>query len=654
MKFHFRVNRRLPLSMLLLVRLTSVLLLYGICRWLFYIFNLSTFENLKFHELLSIFTFGIRYDLAAIAITNIPFIILLTIPFGIRYNPVYQNFTNIVFVAINSLAIAFNLIDTIYFRYIAKRSTSEVFEFFSSTHANNLLLLQQFMLDFWYMWLILAVLIYILIKLIKHFIPQSPTPLFTIRWYSSHSVIFLVFAVLTIVFARGGLQLKPIGLMTAAKLTESRNVPLLINSPFSVIKTFGSKQLKPLKYFDNEEIESIYSPVHNNLENNYLNEIGDLRNKNMILLIVESLGREHLDYNNGHNKRLAPFMDSLLAVSFRFEGYANGKRSIEALPSLLAGIPSLMPVDFPSSPYIGNKFTGLGSIMKESGYTTAFFHGGINGTMGFDAFSKMAGFDLYFGKDEYGNDNDFDGRWGIYDEPFLQFTSNKISELKEPFAVTIFTLSSHHPYQIPKRYDDSFTQADSPLEASIAYADMSLKKFFEQASKQAWFRNSFFVITADHTSEMALLNTKGSYLDVFAVPLAMFVPGTQPAKPNYGIAQHIDLLPTIASLTGYENAVFSFGRNIADSNSIPFVINHLNGTYKLLQNNKFLLANRELLLEAYDITADPMMDTKIQTPYEPEIMEQYARLKAIIQQFNNRMVNNRISVESRAKPAKNE
>jgi phosphoglycerol transferase MdoB-like AlkP superfamily enzyme len=650
MRFHFPVNRRLPLLLLLLVRLTAVLLLYGVCRWLFYIFNLSAFHHLSFPELLFIFTAGIRYDLSAIAITNLPIIFLFTLPFEFKYNTVYQQLAKWLFVLINSLALAVNLTDVIFFRYIAKRTTSEVFEFFSETHDNNLLLLQQFMMDFWYMWLIFIVCVYFLVKLVKYFIPQSPSPVFTLRWYLTHSLVLIIFGTLTVIFARGGLQLKPIGLMSAAKITESRNVPLLINSPFSIIKTFGSKKLKVINYFEPEQLASIYSPVHTNLTNNLFGEKIGIRNRNIVLIIVESLGREHLSRKNS----LTPFVDSLLAKSFSFDGYANGKRSIEALPSLLAGIPSLMPVDFPSSPYIGNKFTGLGSILKEMGYTTAFFHGGINGTMGFDAFSKMAGFDRYYGKNEYGNDIDFDGRWGIYDEPFLKFTSNKMSEFEQPFAATIFTLSSHHPYQIPHAYADFFTEANSPMEASIAYADWSLRKFFEHSSKSNWFQNSIFIITADHTSEQALRNNKSSYLDVFAVPIAIYLPDHQPTKANYGLAQHIDLLPTLASLTGYSKSVFSYGRNLADTNSIPFVINHLNGTYKLLVNNQLLIANQDELLEVYDISVDPSMQNNLM-PLSKEIFnDQYQLLKTIVQQYHNRMIHNEISIKAPAIPTNHE
>ena len=68
--------------------------------------------------------------------------------------------------------------------------------------------------------------------------------------------------------------------------------------------------------------------------------------------------------------------------------------------------------------------------------------------MGFNSYCKMAGFDEYYGRDEYNNEKDFDGEWGIWDEPFLENFSDQLSNKKEPFMSTVFTLNTHHPFTI--------------------------------------------------------------------------------------------------------------------------------------------------------------------------------------------------------------
>ena len=162
-----------------------------------------------------------------------------------------------------------------------------------------------------------------------------------------------------------------------------------------------------------------------------------MHKKNVFVIILESFSSEHigaLTHQIGNkNTDFTPFLDSLAEKSLVFEGFANGKRSIEGIPAILASLPTWMTEDFITSQYSSNKFNSLASILKAEGYNTSFFHGGKNGTMGFDAFSKSAGFEFYYGKNEYPDQSDFDGSWGISDEPYLQYIAKTLNTTPEPF-----------------------------------------------------------------------------------------------------------------------------------------------------------------------------------------------------------------------------
>ena len=175
--------------------------------------------------------------------------------------------------------------------------------------------------------------------------------------------------------------------------------------------------------------------------------------------------------------------------------------------------------------YAGNAVEGLGTRMKEIGYSTAFFHGGINGEYKFDSFTKACGFDRYYGKDEFGDDTYYDGHWGIYDEEFLQWTADRINELHPPFCSAVFTLSSHDPFVIPDRYKGKFPVGGSDIHESLGYTDISLRRFFAKASKETWFANTVFVITGDHTFQYNAHPAR--YTDPagrFAVPIIFYAP----------------------------------------------------------------------------------------------------------------------------------
>ncbi|PKP53269.1 MAG: hypothetical protein CVT92_05170 [Bacteroidetes bacterium HGW-Bacteroidetes-1] len=646
MYFNFPFNRRLDLPALLLVRLIFITIIFGFSRWLFYIFNIQSFIHLNILELLQLMFYGIRFDLSAIAFVNLPVIFLMIIPFSFRFNQYYQKATNVLFVIVNALALVLNLIDVVFFRYIAKRTTSEVFDFLGNRNENTLLLMKQFFVDFWYMWIIFFVLIWLFIKITTFFVSRNTAPVRKFRWYFTQTLIFILFAASAVILARGGFQLKPISLITAAKYTESHNIPLLINTPFSVIKTFGSKQLIGKNYFEADKIEFIYSPEHKKNELNFFNDSTySCKDHNVVILILESLGREYIGYYNTREKSLSPFLDSLLEKSITYQGYANGKRSIEALPSIFAGIPSLMNVDYPTSVYVNNSIKGIGSILKETGYQTAFFHGGNNGTMGFDVFAEMAGFDRYFGRSEYNNDDDFDQQWGIYDEPFLQFTAKKLNEMKQPFAAGVFTLSSHHPYSIPVKYKKDFPHAKNNMEETFAYLDHSLKRFFETASSFSWFKNTVFVITSDHTPEGSQNKNTDHYWNLYAVPLAFYIPGVQQGIKMDKIAQHIDILPSTIALLQSDKEVFSFGLNLFDTTQKSFAVNYMNGIYQFINNEYLLIQNEERPLEFYNILYDPQLKNNLVDKNVPEMKHQEKQLRAVIQQYNNRMIHNKLRVE---------
>ena len=121
--------------------------------------------------------------------------------------------------------------------------------------------------------------------------------------------------------------------------------------------------------------------------------------------------------------------------------------------------------------------------LKRYGYSTFFFHGGPDGLFNFDIRASRLGFDHHYTKDDHPNPDDFDGQWGIYDGPFMQFTADTLKATKEPFALYLITLSNHPPYRLPKGYDKPNRSNWTPKEHTAFYADRALQAFFEKAKE---------------------------------------------------------------------------------------------------------------------------------------------------------------------------
>ena len=619
----------------LLRKLGIAFILFSLCRILFYLFNTVHFNNVSF----SLFLSGIRFDIVAISFLFAPLIILQLIPFPFRYRKWYQICISTIFYLSIILSLALNLIDVAYFDFTLKRTTSDFFGMIG-TGNDFWNLLPHYIIDFWYNYLLFFGLILLTWFLHKRYSKSTTlqTP-YKGKEYLIHTSIFIVFFGFTIIGMRGGVQYKPIGIVNAGQYSTAQNTSIVLNTPFTILKTLSIDHIEEVSYFSETEINTIYTPL-TNIENS-----NPLKGKNVVIIILESFAKEYVGgLNDG--KGYTPFLDSLLTESYVFtNAYANGQRSIEALPCILSGLPQLMAQPYVLSMYGGNKLDGLPGALKEEGYSTSFYHGGANGTMGFNGFVGSTGIDDYYGMNEYPNKkNDFDGLWGIFDEPYLQYYASELNKKSQPFFSTLFTVSSHHPYTIPKEHVSKFPKGDLPLHETIGYTDYALKRFFNTAQKMPWFDNTIFVFTADHSSESNDPKYK-TILGRFAVPTFIYAPGTNLIGYNNDYFQHIDITPTLLGLLGINESIISFG-NDAFSATEKFSVGYSMNLYQITYNNHFLVYDGENTIGYYSVNYDSLLRNNLINKLNPLQLTEKNKteklLKAIIQQYNNRLINNEL------------
>jgi len=628
---------------LFLRRFLFLLLLYLLSRFFFYLLNTSYFQDLTVLQVMRLFVIGIRFDIAAIAFTNIIFIFFL-LPGGFKNKPGVQRWVAITFFIINSLAILTNFIDAKFFDFINKRSTSSIFSLMGANR-DVWLLIPQFLKDYWYValsWIVLMIAAWRWMPRL-HF-NKLAAPKISLGSVTFQSLIFLGITGF-LLWAVRGISLKPIGIINAARYTGLQYVPLVLNTPFSIIKTLENQNLKELQYFSEDFLKVIYNPIHRNDTEKELNP------RNVVVIILESFSKEYIGYLN-RDRGYTPCLDSILGSSLVFtQAYANGTQSYEAMPAIIAGIPSLLDEPYSGSNYADNFIESLPRLLSREGYHTSFFHGGNNGTMGFDNFARVAGVGEYYGREEYGNENDYDGNWGIWDEPFLQYFASKVSTFPQPFFSAVFTLSSHHPYKIPSQYKGIFREGSLPILKSISYADHALGKFFETASGMPWFNNTLFVITADHAAQAVerIFNTPTG---MFAIPLAFYCPGDTRLRGRSNlVAQQSDILPTVLAYLNFTKPFFAFGTNLMDPMLPHEAVSFINGNYQLIDGDYVLVFNGMEIVAFYNHTRQFQNGTvipasEINDPVEREILERMeSRIKAIVQTYNYSMINNRLTAD---------
>ena len=611
-------------------RISLILALYFISRALFVAFNSNLFPIANFNQGLIIFFAGLRFDLAAIFITNSAFILASLIPLKSFYSKGYQWFLALLYLPINMVAITANLSDIIYIRFTLKRTTLDFLDMFADD-GGLFKLLPQFFMDFWYVFVIGILFIWSLFFI---FFKKSITitPFQHSRFYIKELLISLFIIGISIIGIRGGMQLRPIGIMTASKYAGPELAPALLNTPFTLIKSAGKQKLVEYHFFEKANLKKIYSPIHKASQMNF-------RKLNVVVIIMESLSKEHIGFLNQaipNYQGFTPFLDSLFQHGLICtQAYANGKRSIDGIPAVTAGFPTMMENPLNSSIYSSNTLSSLASLLKNKNYQTAFFHGGNNGTMGFDQFTKSIGYNAYYGRDEYGNDNDFDGKWGIFDEPYFQYFGKTLGTFKQPFMATIFSLSSHHPYTIPEQHKGQFPKGKLPIQECIAYSDFALQKFFDYAKTQDWYSNTLFVITADHCSEVAMESYNTDW-GKYAIPIFYYMPKDSLQGVLEKTTQQIDILPSVMNYLHYDQEYFALGESIFDSNTLGYSISYLNYNYQIIHGNQIIKTD---LKTNYSYERFPAGNTLKEV--QPKSLEDF--LKAVVQTYNSRMIENKMN-----------
>lgn len=622
-------------------------LLFMLCRLCFLWVNHSYYAELTAAELGTIFKGGLVFDTSAIIYVNSLYIVMMLLPLHYKEHKRYQQVTKAVFVITNSIALIMNLMDTVYFQFTNRRTTASVFSEFS--HEGNIGgIIGVELVNHWYLTLLAVILIYGLYKLYRK--PLGDWGKVNLWGYYGVQLVCLIMAIPFCIFGmRGGIgaAVRPITISNANQyVNRPIETALVLNTPFALIRTIGKKPFVVPSYFaDEAALEAVYTPVH------IPADTLQARPMNVVVFIMESFGKEYIgalnkDLDNGNYKGYTPFLDSLIAESLTFEySFANGRKSIDGMPSILSGIPMFIEPFF-LTPASMNKVSGIAGELRKKGYYTAFFHGAENGSMGFEAFSRATGFKDYYGRTEYNNDDDFDGRWAIWDEEFFQFFADKLTAFQQPFVAALFSASSHHPFVLPKRYEGKFPKGTLPIHQCIGYSDYALKRFFEKASHQPWFKNTLFVITADHTNQTEhpeYMTESGT----FAVPVIFYQPGSTILKGHVpAIAQQIDIMPTVLNYLGYDRPYVSFGCDLLNTPAEQtYAVNYVNGFYQYHKGKYLLQFDGTKSVALYDFISDRLLEHNLMgtLPDVQNAME--VELKAIVQQYMQRMNAGKLTAE---------
>jgi len=646
----------------LLWNLLVVYLAYTLCRGVFLILNWSLYSGtLTFGHGLELFGAGLLFDTPAILYTNAVILLMFLLPLHWKECPMFYRVARWIYTIVNSIAVYMNLMDCVYFPFTGKRTTASVFAEFSNESTGEMLKIfgGQF-LSHWYLVLLAGLVTWAFWKLFRPTPKQVTCPANLGRYYATQLLALILAIPLCIGAIRGGFTkaTRPITISNANQyVNRPAETGIVLNTPFSIFRTLKKTPFVVPDYMSDEEAIALYTPLHQPTDS------AAFTPRNVVVLILESYSKQHIGFynktlRNGTYQGFTPFLDSLLttsAMTWRYS-YANGRKSIEGMPSVLSSLPNFVEPLF-LTPASLNAMSGLARELGENkGYATAFFHGAQNGSMGFQAFARATGFERYYGRDEYNadsnfnGDKDFDGTWAIWDEEFFQFYAQQMSKMQEPFMTALFSASSHDPFVIPEKYKGRFPQGERPLQQCIAYTDYALKRFFETASQQPWFKNTLFVITADHVSQQIdpfYCTTLGNY----CVPIILYAPGDESLHgyDEERVVEQIDIMPTVLTYLHYDKPYIAFGRDML---STPvdegFALHWLpeSSSYEYIWGDYALEFDGKDVTSAYAFRTDSTFTHNVLGTMPPTTRSRMERhMKSVIQQYMQRMNADQLTVK---------
>ena len=565
-----------PLALLVwrIVLLYAVLML---CRTAFYLYNAAVLGPLTWAEAWPLLAGALKFDTASVVYADGVFILLSLLPLPLRERRWYRAVLFWYYVAVNAvLVVATNLADTVYFRYTQKRFTAD--EIFFADNDNSLQLVGKFMAENWYLVLLWVALTALLAWGYRRRVREES--IFSRGWayYIGNTVIFAAAAGLSVAGMRGGMtrMTRPITLSNATLYTaDSGKANLILSNPFCILRTIGSAgSVKYKKHFAPEELARRFTPVHQPADSAAVNLAG----RNVVVFIMESMSAEHSAYlcpevyADREVKGFTPFLDSLMQNGLVFKRmYANGTRSIQAMPSVLGSIPSFR-TPFVLMPQSLGESRQLPAMLADKGYATLFFCGSEHGSMGFGAYARSAGVERLVSREDYEarhGTGDFDGYWGIWDEPFLQFMGEELAATPEPFFATLFTLSSHHPFVVPEQYAATLPDGYTRIHKGVAYDDQAFRRFYHRFGGEEWFRRTIFVFVADHVSSEKFAEKTRSYPGNMHIVGFIHTPDGALQGEVREVTQQLDIMPTVLGLTGNTEPYFAFGRDVLNEPQRP-------------------------------------------------------------------------------------
>ena len=534
------------------------ILLFQTFRILIYFNYSDLFINLDFFEFIQSIFLGLRFDLSSIAVILFIPILFLIVPINFSNSFIYRRIiSSIIYIQFCATTI-FLTADFFYFSFVKRHITNEVLfllndsKYLLSEVASHIGLL----------------IIYCVLFFIFYFIFIRKTAPAT--HHGKRSIPeFIIITLFMIIIGRGGIQMKPIAIIDAYQYGSTSLGHLTLNGFFTASHySFTSNFIERPKIDETIALNIINLPQTHNLqyplEKNYTTKESG-KKKNIVVIIIESLTYKYIDYLNEEKKYgVTPNIDNLASDGLVFSNFfANGQRSIEGAQAILTGIPPLPGI--PDIISLSVNYSRLGELAKANNYRTIFVTSTLKESFSLDLMVYASGIEEYYGREDYNlllNYPEARKRTLGWDYETFMLLSDKLSGHSQPFIAFVNASSDHTPFP---RMQEPFTKYKHGQESEggylnmLHYTDWAIGEFMSKMSKQQYFNDTVFIITADHA--LAHFQADDPY-GKFKIPLILYSPKHIPKGNSERFASQIDIIPSMIDILNLEGKFSNIGKSI--------------------------------------------------------------------------------------------
>ena len=644
------LTRRFKLT---LAGLGVMMAVYSLLRLGFFLVNRSYFEEAPAGETALAFLRGLRFDAAALLMLNLPVVVLWNLGLPRQAGPWLRSLLFALFALLNVPAVMLNVADYAYFPMVQRRLLYEPFD-----RPRELLdMVPQWFEEYPLACVGVLAAGAVFVLLLRWVLGRLQARIGGPEGRALPTLASgLVLAALCVLGIRGGGQSGILRIADAFTHSASSAIGYLtLNSTYTVLLSAVLRPVQTVRAMDPGEAAAVVAGMLADPEETRPDPAwpfvrrrtpaGPLRPRNVVLFLMESWTWANVGPHEEQGRTLTrtPHFDALTREGLLFTNFlASGQKSNEAVPSVLSSVPSVF-----RQPMIGSReeltrLRGMGTILKEHGWRTSFHYAAERTIMGFDAYSRLAGFDVYRSEADYPDKSASvrDGRWGIYDHLFYADTLAWLDREQTPFATVLFSLSPHDPYKLPPDLEADYAAyaGETGYQRCLRYSDWALGRFMDAARAKPWFRDTVFMITADHTR----FAPPNSYYESFRVPLLLLAPGLVEPGRNDAIGFHPDILPTLLDLLRVPAEHASMGRSLLAPGRERFAVVSRDQGFGIFDDRFALLHDTRHDVGLYAYRSDPTFahDLSSVEPARLEVLRR--RLLAYLQTVTFSVVDDRV------------